>query len=160
MAIAVQQSLAGFGVAGLPGDLGSTGFAALDANGQAAACAITMNGPFGSGRTATGTGVVLGANPSAPAGVASAFLTPVIATGNGQAVLAGVGAGGPNGTAAALTAVIDAAGGRSMGKPGDLRGTGRAPYDTVNMISCGDDSCVALTDPGAHGAGAVADISP
>jgi len=27
------------------------------------------------------------------------------------------------------------------------------------MISCGEDSCVALTDPGAHGAGAVADLS-
>jgi len=157
---AVQQSLAGFGVAGLPGDLGSTGFAAVDANGQAAACAVTLNGPFGSGRTATGTGVVLGANPSGPAGVASAFLTPVIATGNGQAALAGAGAGGPNGAAAALSAVIEAAQGRPLGKRGDLRGTGRAPYDTVNMISCSEESCVALTDPGAHGAGAVADITP
>ena len=160
MAAAVQQSLAGFGVAGVPGDLGSTGFAAVDANGQAAACAITMNGPFGSGRSATGTGLVLAANPSAPAGVASAFLLPVIATGRGQPVLAGVGAGGPNGGAAALTAVIAAADGRALGKPGDLRGTGRAPYDTVNMISCGEESCVALTDPGAHGAGAVAELYP
>jgi len=159
MATAVQQSLAGFGVAALPGDLGSTGFAAIDANGQAAACAITMNGPFGSGRMATGTGVVLAANPSAAAGIASAFLMPVIATGNRQSALAGAGAGGPNGAAAALNAVIEAGGGRSLGKPGDLRGTGRAPYDTVNMISCGEDSCVALTDPGAHGAGAVADLS-
>ena len=58
-----SRALAGFGVASLPRDLGSTGFAAVDANGQAAACAVTMNGPFGSGRTATGTGVVLGANP-------------------------------------------------------------------------------------------------
>src|SRR5258706_3658915 len=53
-ATAVQQALASFGVGGLPGDLGSTGFAAMDANGQAAACAITLNGPFGAGRTATG----------------------------------------------------------------------------------------------------------
>ena len=158
MAAAVQQSLAGFGVATLPGDLGSTGFAAIDANGQAAACAVTLNGPFGSGRTATGTGVVLGTNPSAAAGVASAFLAPVIASSNGKSVLAGAGAGGPNGAAAALTAVVEAAGGRSLGKPGDLRGTGRAPYDTVNMVSCGEEACVALTDPGAHGAGAVADL--
>jgi len=157
MATAVQQSLAGFGVGSVPGDLGSTGFAAVDANGQAAACAVTLNGPFGAGRTATGTGVVLGANPSGPAGVASAFLMPVIATGNGQTGLAGAGAGGPNGAAAALTAVLDAAAGRALGRRGDLRGTGRAPYDTVNMISCSEDSCVALTDPGAHGAGAVAE---
>ena len=159
MATAVQQSLAGFGVGSVPGDLGSTGFAAVDANGQAAACAVTLNGPFGAGRTATGTGVVLGANPSGPAGVASAFLMPVIATGNGQTGLAGAGAGGPNGAAAALTAVLDAAAGRALGRRGDLRGTGRAPYDTVNMISCNEETCVALTDPGAHGAGAVAELT-
>jgi len=159
MATAVQQSLAGFGVGSVPGDLGSTGFAAVDANGQAAACAVTLNGPFGAGRTATGTGVVLGANPSGPAGMASAFLVPVIATDNGQPGLAGAGAGGPNGAAAALTAVLDAAAGRALGRRGDLRGTGRAPFDTVNMISCSEETCVALTDPGAHGAGAVADLS-
>jgi gamma-glutamyltranspeptidase/glutathione hydrolase len=156
-ASAVQQALAGFGVGGVPGDLGSTGFAAVDANGQAAACAVTMNGPFGSGRMAAGTGVVLGATPSTQAGIASAFLAPVIATANGQAALAGAGAGGPDGAAAALYAVLEAAGGRPLGKRGDLRGTGRAPYDTVNMISCGEESCVALADPGAHGAGAVAE---
>src|SRR5262249_45886309 len=141
MSAAVQQSLAGFGVAILPGDLGSTGFAAVDANGQAAACAVTLNGPFGSGRTATGTGVVLANNPSGAAGMPSAFLRAVIATANRQAALTGVGAGGPNGAAAALFAVIEAAGGRPLGRRGDLRGTGRAPYDTVNMISCGEDSC-------------------
>jgi gamma-glutamyltranspeptidase/glutathione hydrolase len=157
MAAAVQQSLASFGVGGVPGDLGSTGFAAVDQVGRAAACAITLNGPFGSGRTATGTGVVLGANPSSQAGIASAFLTPVIATSNGQAALAGAGAGGPDGAAAAVYAVLEAAGGRPLGKRGDLRGTGRAPYDTVNIISCSEEACVALTDPGAHGAGAVAE---
>jgi gamma-glutamyltranspeptidase/glutathione hydrolase len=155
-AAAVQQSLASFGVGGLPGDLGSTGFAAVDAAGRAAACAVTLNGPFGSGRTAAGTGVVLGATPSGPAGLASAFLTPVIATSGGAVGLAGAGAGGPNGAAAAIGAVLDTAGGRQLGKRGDLRGTGAAPYDTVNMISCDDQACVALTDPGAHGAGAVA----
>jgi len=158
-AAAVQQSLSSFGVGGVPGDLGSTGFAAVDADGRAAACAVTLNGPFGSGRTATGTGVVLGTNPSAQTGIASAFLTPVIATSNGQASLAGAGAGGPDGAAAAVYAVLEAASGRPLGKRGDLRGTGRAPYDTVNMISCSEEACVALTDPGAHGAGAVADVA-
>ncbi|HSS13183.1 MAG TPA: gamma-glutamyltransferase [Rhizomicrobium sp.] len=154
--IAVQQSLGAFGVAALPGDLGSTGFAAVDANGQAAACAVTLNGPFGSGRTATGTGVVLGATPSSQTGLASAFLTPVIGTKDGTVALAGAGAGGPKGTAAAIAAALEMAAGRQLGKRGDLRGTGSAPYDTVNMLSCGEQTCVALTDPGAHGAGAVA----
>ncbi len=159
MAQAVSQTLTGFGVGGLPHDLGSTGFAAVDANGEAASCAVTMNGPFGSGRTAAGTGVVLAQTPSSAAGLASAFLTPVIATSGGQVGLAGAGAGGPNGTAAALYAVLEAAGGRPLGKRGDLRGTGNAPYDTVNMISCNEDACVALTDPGAHGAGIAAEVA-
>jgi gamma-glutamyltranspeptidase/glutathione hydrolase len=153
---AVQQSLAGFGVASLPGDLGSTGFAAVDANGQAAACAVTLNGPFGSGRTATGTGIVLGATPSSQTGLASAFLAPVLATSGGKVQLAGTGAGGPKGAAAAIAAVLDVTRGRSLGKRGDLRGTGSAPYDAVNMISCSEQACIALTDPGGHGASAVA----
>ncbi len=155
---AVRQTTAGFGVGALPRDLGSTGFAAVDANGMGASCAVTMNGPFGSGRTATGTGVVLAQTPSSAAGLASAFLAPVIATSAGQVALAGAGAGGPNGTAAALYAVLQGGGGRTMGKRGDMRGTGNAPYDTVNMVSCDDQACVALTDPGAHGAGVAAEI--
>lgn len=154
--LAVQQSLAGFGVASLPGDLGSTGFAAVDANGQAAACAVTLNGPFGSGRTATGTGIVLGATPSSQTGLASAFLTPMLATSGGAVTLAGTGAGGPKGAAAAIAAALDVARGRPLGKRGDLRGTGSAPYDAVNMISCNEQACIALTDPGGHGASAVA----
>jgi gamma-glutamyltranspeptidase/glutathione hydrolase len=156
---AVGQSLGSFGVASVPGDLGSTGFAAVDASGAAASCAVTLNAPFGSGRTATGTGVVLGATPSGPGGVASAFLTPVIATSGDGLGLAGVGAGGPNGAAAALYAVLEASAGRELGRRGDLHGTGRAPFDTVNMISCNPDSCVALTDPGAHGAGVTAETA-
>jgi gamma-glutamyltranspeptidase/glutathione hydrolase len=154
---AVNQSLAAFGVTALPGDLGSTGFAAVDAAGEAASCAITLNGPFGSAHTATGTGVLLGATPSGSGGLASAFLTPVIATSGGSVGLAGAGAGGPNGSAAAIAAVLEAASGRPLGKRGDLRGTGAAPYDTVNMISCDQEICVALSDPGAHGLGVAAD---
>lgn len=158
-ATAVGQTLGSFGVATVPGDLGSTGFAAVDASGAAASCAVTLNGPFGSGRTAGNTGVVLATTPSSQQGLASAFLAPVIATSNGQVALAGAGAGGPSGTAAAMYAVLEAVGGRPLGKRGDLRGTGRAPYDTVNMISCSSDACVALTDPGAHGAGVTAEMT-
>jgi gamma-glutamyltranspeptidase/glutathione hydrolase len=159
MATAVGQTLGSFGVTAVPGDLGSTGFAAVDANGAAASCALTLNGPFGSGRTAGNTGVVLATTPSSQVGLASAFLAPVIATSNGTVALAGAGVGGPNGTAAAMSAVLEVAGGRELGRHGDLRGTGRAPYDTVNMISCSPDACVALTDPGAHGAGVTAEVT-
>ena len=154
---ATTQALAGFGVAALPRDMGSTGFAAVDASGEAAACAVTLNGPFGAGRTATDTGVQLAASPIGPAGLASAFLTPLIATNGAGVAMAVAGAGGPNGTAAAVYAALEGAGGRQLGKRGDLRGTGAAPFDTVNVVTCGGESCVALSDPGAHGAAAVGD---
>lgn len=158
-ATAVSQSLAAFGVNGLPHDMGSTGFAAVDANGQMASCAVTLNGPFGSGHTAGDTGVQLAANPSGGYGLAGAFLTPVLAVGSDGQAFAGSGAGGPGGAAAALDAMLDAATGRMSGRHGSLRGTGNTPYDTVNVVSCDSDACVALVDPGAHGAGAAAETA-
>jgi gamma-glutamyltranspeptidase/glutathione hydrolase len=150
---AVHQTLARFGVASLPLDLGATGFAAIDTRGQAAACAVTLNGPFGSGHSATGTGVVLAASPAGQAGLASAFLSPMIASDATGVVLAGAGAGGAYGTAAIADALLKAANGRAVERPRDLGTTGRAPYDTVNAISCQSGVCLALPDPGAHGAG-------
>ena len=130
----------------------------MDASGQAASCAITLNGPFGSGRTAGGTGVQLAASPAGAAGLASAFLAPVLGVNEQGVALAGAGAGGPNGAAAMAHALLQAAQGRQLGRRGDLRGTGNAPYDTVNVISCDREACVALVDPGAHGMGTVAEI--
>jgi gamma-glutamyltranspeptidase/glutathione hydrolase len=154
---AVRQTLASFGVASLPRDLGATGFAALDANGGAASCAVTLNGPFGAGRTAAGTGVTLAASPTGQAGLASAFLTPAIAADAGGVGLAAVGAGGPNGTAAVAYALLKLAGGQPLGRREDLRSTGQAPLETVNAIACQNGLCVALPDPEAKGLGAVAD---
>jgi gamma-glutamyltranspeptidase/glutathione hydrolase len=157
---AVKQALTQFAVTNLPADLGATGFAAIDSRGQAVACAVTMNGPFGSGHTATGTGVTLARAPSSgQSGVASAFLTPVIATegGAGSLSLAGAGAGGPNGTAAMGYVLARLAAGDRLLNPGDIRSTG-VPYDTINVISCQNETCVALPDPSGHGMGASGDI--
>jgi len=151
---AVRQSLARFGISTLPADLGGTGFAAVDQNGQAAVCGVTANGVFGSGKSAGKSGVLLAAAPGAPAGIAGAFLTPVIARdGNGKVVLAGAGAGGPNGTAAITYALLRLAADQSIDRSGDLRSTGAAPAVTVNVIACGG-VCLALPDPGGHGLGA------
>ncbi len=151
---AVRQSLAGFGITALPPDLGGTGFAVIDKNGQAAACGVTMNGPFGAARSAGASGAILASAPSSPAGIAGAFLSPLIVRdGSGRVVLAGAGAGGPNGTAAIAYALLRLAAGQSIDRPGDLRSTGAAPAVTVNVISCGS-VCVALPDPGGHGLGA------
>jgi len=157
--VAVRQTLSGFHLTSLPKDLGATGFAATDANGQSVACAVTMNGPFGSGHTALGTGVVLAKAPSSGAvGLASAFLTPVIAVprSDSAADLVGAGAGGPNGSAAIAYALTRIAHGQEIMTRSELRSTGVAPYDTVNAIICSISACAALPDPGANGLGAAA----
>lgn len=156
---ATKETLDGFGIKSLPRDLGSTGFAAIDPSGQAVACAVTMNGPFGSGHTAAGTGVTLARAPSSgDAGYSAAFLTPVIATSGSDQTLAmaGAGAGGPLGTAAVLHALLKAGHGEPLAQRSDLRSTGLAPYDTVNVIACQGGGCTPLSDPGMNGLGAAA----
>jgi gamma-glutamyltranspeptidase / glutathione hydrolase len=158
--VAVKQALTRFGVATLPRDLGATGFAATDQNGQSIACGVTMNGPFGSGHNAQGTGVTLARAPSSgDAGLAAAFISPVIATDSGGALsLAGAGAGGPNGTASMGYALAKLARGDAVSRRSDLRSTGVAPYETVNAVVCQNGLCVGLADPGASGLGAVGGV--
>ena len=151
---AVQQALQGFGVAVIPADFGSTGFAVADGMGGAVACAVTMNGPFGAGRTAPGTGITLAAAPAGPAGLASAFLMPLLGQSGDSALFAGASAGGPNGSAAIAAALARMAGGGALAAASDLRTTGAAPKDTINVIAC-RSSCAALPDPGGNGLGGV-----
>jgi len=156
-ASATKEALDAYGIRSLPRDLGATGFAAADREGQAAACAVTMNGPFGSGRTAGTTGVTLARAPGdAKVGLAAAFLTPVVAISAGAVSLSGAGAGGPNGTAGIALALLKLARGQDVTHPGTQASTGIAPYDTVNVIGCQNDICTALPDPGAYGLGAAA----
>ncbi len=153
---ATKKALADFNVTNLPNDLGSTGFAATDMSGQAVACAVTMNGPFGSGHTAQGTGVTLAKAPAtSQAGLAAAFLIPVIATdADGRMVLTGAGAGGPVGTASIADALVRLGKGEAVTQRGKPDAAGIALYDTVNAILCQDTSCTALVDAGANGLGA------
>jgi gamma-glutamyltranspeptidase/glutathione hydrolase len=114
-----------------------------------------LNGPFGAGRVATGTGVTLAAAPSGPAGLASAFLMPLLAQGGDGALFAGAAAGGPNGSAAIAASLLRMAGGGSLASANDVRTTGAAPKDTINLIAC-RGACFAIPDPGAAGLGGVA----
>lgn len=159
VAVATKATLDQFGIASLPRDFGATGFAAIDSTGQAVACAVTLNGPFGSGHTATATGVILARAPSsAQAGLSGAFLTPVIATVGDQSspILTGAGAGGPNGTAAMAYTLLRVALNQEVTQPGEIHSTGLAPFDTINVIACQGDRCVAIPDPAAAGLGAEA----
>ncbi|MDP2125470.1 MAG: gamma-glutamyltransferase, partial [Parvibaculum sp.] len=115
LAEAARRTAASLGVTeNIDRDFGSTAFATVDGAGGAVACAVTMNGAFGSGHVAEGTGIVLSANPQQAArGIASAFLMPVIVTGaNGsRLVFSGAGAGTPKGAAAIQHAARAAVGG-------------------------------------------------
>jgi gamma-glutamyltranspeptidase / glutathione hydrolase len=158
LAAATKETLDGFGIKTLPRDLGSTGFAATDSSGQAVSCAVTMNGPFGSGHTATGTGVTLARAPNTgQAGYSAAFLTPVVATADNATAFAGAGAGGPLGTASVLYALSKLGHGGSLRERSDLRGTGLAPYNTVNVIACQGGGCTPLADPETSGMGAASE---
>lgn len=158
---AMQTTLKDLKIAEVPKDLGATGFAVMDARGQAVACAVTMNGPFGSGRTVRGTGVTMARASAVSAGGSGAvFLAPVIAAPrtDSPAELAGAGAGGPNGAAAIAYALSRIANGDEILTRKDLRSTGVAPYDTVNAIVCSGSTCAALPDPAANGLGALVPV--
>jgi gamma-glutamyltranspeptidase / glutathione hydrolase len=79
---------------------------AIDAQGSAIACAVTLNSLLGTGRIATGTGIVLAASPG-QGGRGAAMLGPmvVVKPGGRQFVFAGAAAGG----VAAPTALVDVA---------------------------------------------------
>ncbi|MCE7997627.1 MAG: hypothetical protein HEP70_02080 [Rhodobiaceae bacterium] len=148
----------------LPDDLGSTGFAVSGANGDAVACAVTSNGAFGTGRTASGTGVVLARSPDEPAsGLAPAFLAPLIAIAPDQrtVVFVGTSGGGP----AAVAGVQQVARQQLAGSGGGLNDAIRAatpgPAPLVNAISCplgaaGTTICEVGIDPDGAGLGAEA----
>ncbi|MGD0190366.1 MAG: gamma-glutamyltransferase [Rhizomicrobium sp.] len=155
VAAATKSALDEFHLAQLPRDFGATGFAASDPDGQVVTCAVTMNGPFGSGHTAAGTGITLARAPSSSknAGLAAAFLAPAI-TLNGTALqFAGAGAGGPNGTAAIVFDLLRMSQGTELERPQQFHSTGLEPYETVNIIACSGDVCAAIPDPAAHGLG-------
>jgi gamma-glutamyltranspeptidase/glutathione hydrolase len=146
-------------------DEGATGFAALDKRGQAVACGVSMNGPFGAGNTVAGTGIVLAAAAdSTQAPVNAAILSPMILVRNNTGpillpgsepeftpVLAGAGAGGPGSAAAMAYAVYQ------LERGSRLSAMSRIPHalvtsnDSVNAIACHDGVCSVLTNPRAAG---------
>lgn len=155
VASATKATLDAFKIVSLPRDLGATGFAVVDQSGQAVSCAVTMDGPFGSGRTAGETGVVLAAAPKSGTGTLSpAFLAPLLAISDDTIALAGAGAGGPNGTAMVARALIDLARGNDLRQPAVLGTTGLEPFETTNVIQCRDAVCASIPDPKAFGLGA------
>jgi hypothetical protein len=89
---------------------------------------------------------------SSRAGLAAAFLIPVVATDNdGNLVLVGAGAGGPIGTASISDALARLGKGQVVTRRGKASLSGLALYDTVNVILCDDSGCSALVDAATNG---------
>lgn len=160
VATAGLRALAATGGAGpADGDFGSTAFAVVDGNGGAVACSVTMNGAFGSGRVAQGTGVVYAAAPSTGMSLASAFLMPVIVSDNSgkKVYFAGAGAGTPNGA----TAIAYAAQAALAGNTSAAAALDSSPADArspANAISCraglpGKGGCDLAINPKGNGVG-------
>jgi hypothetical protein len=53
-------------------------------------------------------------------------------------------------------ALLDLAHGDDLTRPGALHATGFEPFETVNLIQCGDGICASIPDPKAFGLGAAA----
>ncbi len=146
-AILAQPATGGGALPALPA---SASFATLDRNGEAVACAVTMDNLFGTGRIAPGTGIVLAASPKA---VPPPLLAAAIAwNDNVQGFRAEVAGSGQEGAALAVADGIANAL-RSRGPmPAPVPDPGRA-----NAIACwrylpdSPGSCGWATDPRGKG---------
>ncbi len=134
----------------LPALPASTSFVAFDRNGGGAACALTMDNLFGTGRIAGRTGIMLAASPSdRPLPLLSAAIAFDKAE---DAFRAAVASSGQNDAAAATAEAM--ANTLRTGKPIDHPVTSQG---RVNVVSCPDllpgdsRSCGGATDP--RGAG-------
>jgi gamma-glutamyltranspeptidase/glutathione hydrolase len=132
--------------AGLPSLPASTSFAALDKDGNAVACAVTMDNLFGTGRILPGLGFLAAASPAT-------FPPPLLAAGLAwnehihafKAEAAGSGqAGAPMAVAVGLMNALRS--GRAMGVP--VPDPGRANVIVCDQYLPGDsNTCRWATDP-------------
>ena len=133
----------------LPSLGASTSFAVMDKDGNAVACALTMDNLFGTGRIAPGTGILLGASPSR---VPPPLLSAAIAWNtNVRGFRAAVGGSGQEGAPLAVAAAMANALGSASAMPQPVPEPGRA-----NVVACAryhdsEGSCAFATDPRGSG---------
>lgn len=129
-----------------------TSFAVADRSGNAVACGLTLNRPFGIGRTAPGTGIF----PAAPAeaGTVSGALSPVIVANHYTNILLLAASGSGSGAPAE---VVNVGFGATMQRAPLREAFGQASSALVNVVSCPDglpsqsDSCRMAADPRGPG---------
>ncbi|MDO8289395.1 MAG: gamma-glutamyltransferase [Parvibaculum sp.] len=155
------NQLAGVSGAAADADYGSTSFVTVDGTGGAVACAVTMNGAFGLGRAATGSGIIFAATPaSAVKGAAAKYLAPVILVReNAQNSLyaSAAGAGAPKAVAAVESIVAGALTGEEGAEARALAASPADAQSTANAIVCAKGlprgTCTINVNPKGAGVG-------
>ena len=148
LALLASDASAGAGLETLPA---STSFVSVDRDGNAVACALTLNNLFGTGRVLPGVGYIAGVSP---AGVPVPLLSAAIAWNQSKkafrAAVAGSGQeGAPTAVGSMMAQALSGAALRTVPEPG-----------RANVVSCtgylpgGENSCIAAADP--RGAGLAA----
>lgn len=122
-----------------------TGYAVIDSYGNQVACGLTMGRPFGTGRFAPGTGMLV-------ADLAGAGLPAVAVVANHNTKEPRLAIAATEAAAGAVAATIEA---RNQFKPAPLAQTVTAGTD-LNAVSCvsggaSANRCDALTDPKGNG---------
>ena len=136
---------------------GEAGLAAADREGSAVACTFSMGAPFGSGRVAAGTGILL----ASPVGPQGDFLSPIVGANQNvdQAYFVAAGSGGWTGpveTARVALAVL--ADGRRLEEALATAASEPAP-GRVHALWCAGgfrgkpELCEFRPDPRGHGIG-------
>ena len=134
----------------LPALPASTSFIALDRDGNAVACALSLNNLFGTGRIMPGMGFLIGASPRS--GAPPLLAASIAWNKNVRAFRASVAGSGQQGAALAVAAGMADALGREQAAIAPPPEPGRANYLTCGGYLPSDDkSCRWGTDP--RGAG-------
>ncbi len=158
---ALDKALAGFGVSkAMPDDFGSTSFIAVGPDGDAVACSVTMNGPFGLGRSVKTAGFAMAPAPTTSAeGLSAAFLMPtMVISDDGETIYyAGAAAGGKQAIESAFYLASRFGAKRKAELSEVIAPIPSSPTDTVNAFYCSDGwpdrprSCEVSADPHAYG---------
>jgi gamma-glutamyltranspeptidase/glutathione hydrolase len=134
----------------LPSLPASTTFGAIDRDGNAVVCAVTMGNLFGTGRMAPGTGILLAASP---AWLPPPLLAVAIAySPRRQAFHALAGGSGQAGAPLAVAMMISQTLNGTLPQPASVPEPGRANVSACEHYLPGDtDLCMVATDPRGGG---------